>query len=84
MSKSMRKQAASSTSQCDGFLNALVDQYLTGMDREGLRSKLADVLVRDVAVQVTVERLAAEIQSRKGEELVDQLTKAAVDKLLDE
>ena len=84
MSKSMRKQAASSTSQCDGFLNALVDQYLTGMDREGLRSKLADVLVRDVAVQVTVERLAAEIQSRKGEELVDQLTKATVDNLLDE
>ena len=84
MSKAMGKKAVSSTSQCDGFLNALVDQYLTGMDREGLRSKLADVLVRDVAVQVTVERLAAEIQSRKGEELVDQLTKAAVDKLLDE
>ena len=62
----------------------MVDQYLTGMDREGLRSKLADVLVRDVAVQVTVESLAAEVQSRKGEELVDQLTKAAVDKLLDE
>ena len=84
MSKAMGKKAASSTNQCDGFLNALVDQYLTGMDREGLRSKLADVVVRDVAVQVTVERLAAEIQSRKGEELVDQLTKAAVDKLLDE
>ena len=50
MSKAMGKQAVSSTSQCDGFLNALVDQYLTGMDREGLRSKLADVLVRDIAV----------------------------------
>ena len=29
----MGKKAVASTSQCDGFLNALVDQYLTGMDR---------------------------------------------------
>ena len=54
------------------------------MDKEGLRSKLAEVLTKDAASHITVERLAAEIQSRQGEEFVGRLTKAAVDKLLEE
>ena len=54
------------------------------MDKEGLRSKLAEVLAKDAASHITVERLAAEIQSRQGEEFAGKLTKAAVDKLLEE
>ena len=80
----MVKKTPPDTGQRDGFLDALADQFLAGMDKEGLRSKLAEVLAKDAASHITVERLAAEIQSRQGEEFAGKLTKAAVDKLLEE
>ena len=54
------------------------------MDKEGLRSKLAEVLAKDAASHTAVERLATEIQSGQGKDFVGKLTKAAVDKLLEE